>query len=146
MDDDSPERLGAIDQAAAAAIEHALAIHRAEVVATGIVGELSSVGATAERLSTLVERLSAKTSEEIDDVIADLRVVRDRLNAENERVRRRLGEFADASATALSSAGAITENLARLKVAMRDEQARGGATGGPEQRGAAADSIGDGTT
>ena len=104
-----------IEQAAAAAIEQALAIQRATTVATEIEGVVRGVDATTENLATLVQRLSDKLDQEIEGVIAELQGVRTAFLEEAQRLERDVAGYNQKSEAAMSSMTVILDSLAPLR-------------------------------
>ena len=115
MNANPPERLGAISRAATAAIEQAAAIQKAVTVVTEIEGEVQGIDAAAESLVREIELLSNAATAEIDGVIAELQVIRDRLRDEAERVNGEINNYAAKSRAAISSVRVIAESLGQLK-------------------------------
>ncbi len=67
--------------------------------------------AVADNISSLLQRVSANSVREIDGLISDLKILRDRLHDEGERVQREIVEYASLSQTAMQSTKIITESL-----------------------------------
>jgi hypothetical protein len=69
----------------------------------------------ADNISSLLQRVSANSVQEIDRLISDLMILRDRLHDEGERVRREIVEYASLSQVAMQSTNAIAESLSHWK-------------------------------
>jgi hypothetical protein len=74
-----------------------------------------AVEINAEHFNSLVARAAGTSSEEIDNLIAELQAIRDFLVTEGERVQQELASYARASQAALSSAELISQSLSQLK-------------------------------
>jgi hypothetical protein len=71
----------------------------------------------ASNISTLLQRVSGSTVQEIDGLIDELQMLRDRLQLEGERVRRDIVEYATLSQAAMQSTRIIGESLTHWKKA-----------------------------
>src|SRR5256885_2206366 len=71
--------------------------------------------AVAGNISSLLQRVSGTSVQEIDRLIADLQTLRDRLQLEGERVRRDIVEYATLSQAAMQSTRIIAESLTHWK-------------------------------
>jgi hypothetical protein len=69
----------------------------------------------AGNISSLLQRVSGSSVQEIDRLIADLQTLRDRLELEGERVRRDIVEYATLSQAAMQSTRIIAESLTHWK-------------------------------
>jgi hypothetical protein len=69
----------------------------------------------AGNISQLLQRVAASSVQEIDRLIADLQILRDRLQQEGERVQREIVEYATLSQAAMQSTKIITESLSHWK-------------------------------
>ena len=69
----------------------------------------------AGNISSLLQRVSGSSVQEIDRLIADLQTLRDRLQLEGERVRRDIVEYATLSQAAMQSTRIIAESLTHWK-------------------------------
>ena len=66
-------------------------------------------------ISSLLQRLSGSSVQEIDRLIDELQVLRERLHLEGERVRRDIVEYATLSQAAMQSTRIIAESLTNWK-------------------------------
>lgn len=62
-------------------------------------------------LSMLLQRVSMNTMQEIDDLISDLRTLREQLQDSGERMAREIVGYASLSQTAIQSTKILAENL-----------------------------------
>jgi hypothetical protein len=69
----------------------------------------------ADNLSSLLQRVSVSSVQEIDRLIADLKALRERLQQEGERVQREIVEYASLSQTAMQSTKIIADSLHQWK-------------------------------
>jgi hypothetical protein len=69
----------------------------------------------ADNISSLLHRVSVSSVTEIDRLIQDLQVLRDRLHVEGERVQREIVEYASLSQAAMQSTKIISESLNHWK-------------------------------
>jgi DNA repair exonuclease SbcCD ATPase subunit len=69
----------------------------------------------ADNISSLLQRVSASSVQEIDRLISELKTLRERLHEEAERVRREIVEYASLSRAAMQSTKAIAESLSNWK-------------------------------
>jgi hypothetical protein len=69
----------------------------------------------AGNISSLLQRVSVNSVQEIDRLIADLQALRERLEDEGARVQRRIVEYATLSQAAMQSTKIITESLSHWK-------------------------------
>jgi hypothetical protein len=69
----------------------------------------------ANNIGSLLQRVSGQSVQEIDSLIAELQVLRERLQLEGERVRRNIVEYASLSQAAMQSTKIISESLSHWK-------------------------------
>lgn len=69
----------------------------------------------AGNISSLLQRVSVNSVQEIDRLIADLQALRERLEDEGARVQRRIVEYATLSQAAMQSTKIINESLSHWK-------------------------------
>src|SRR5215212_3206010 len=119
-----PERLGDIDQAAAAAnnvgaevegeirefVRRDAGFWRRPRAATTEMTEPSS-----DTANSLIQRISGASIEEIDRAIVELQGMRETLKREGDRVQRELTSYASTTQSALSSVKSITDSLSQWK-------------------------------
>ena len=67
--------------------------------------------AEASDLASLIKQITASSVQELDDVIADLEMLREKLEGDAARVRRELAEFAAFGESTLQSMKVISESL-----------------------------------
>src|SRR5262245_57315272 len=67
----------------------------------------ATVDPEAENLKTLVLRVAAASTEEIDRVILELQGVRDTLRSEGERLNRELARFTNINKAAMTAANVV---------------------------------------
>lgn len=116
-----PERLGDVDQAAAAAT--ATSEFEGEIrefvrrdVASWRRPRSESPGEIAsENINSLLQRVAGASVTEIDRVIAELETVRDMLRSEGDRVQREIAGYASMSQTAMASMKVIAESISQWK-------------------------------
>jgi hypothetical protein len=68
-----------------------------------------------EKLTFLIDRVANSSVKEIDRLIAELKAVRDYLQAEGERVQREIATYAHVSQTAMASVKIIMEGMGQWK-------------------------------
>jgi hypothetical protein len=73
--------------------------------------------AVAGNVSSLLERVSVTSVQEIDRVINELNVLKQRLQQESDRVAREITEYASLSQTAMQSTKVIAESLTHFRAA-----------------------------
>ena len=80
-------------------------------------GERADVPADpqADNVSMLVQRVAGASMGEIDNVIEELRTMREFLRAEGERVQREIAGYATVSQTAAASMKVIAESMAQWR-------------------------------
>ncbi len=71
----------------------------------------------AENVSVLVQRVAGASIGEIDNVIEELRGMREFLRSEGERVQREIAGYASVSQTAAASMKVIAESMAQWRSA-----------------------------
>ena len=71
--------------------------------------------AVADNISSLLQRVSVNSVQEIDRLISDLQMLRNRLYEEGERVQREIVEYATMSQAAMQSTKIIAESLIHWK-------------------------------
>ena len=69
----------------------------------------------ADNVSSLLQRVSASSVQEIDRLISELKMLRERLHEEGERVQREIVEYASLSRAAMQSTKVIAESLSNWK-------------------------------
>jgi hypothetical protein len=117
-----PERLGDVDQAAAAAS-----------VGAEVEGEIREFvrrdsgfwrrprpaaeanEPSSDTANSLIQRISGASIEEIDRAIVELQNMRETLKREGDRVQRELTSYATTTQSALSSVKSITDSLSQWK-------------------------------
>ena len=67
--------------------------------------------AVASDLASLIKQMTASSVQELDDAIADLKLLREKLDGDAARVRRELAEFAAFGESTLQSMKVISESL-----------------------------------
>jgi hypothetical protein len=67
----------------------------------------------ANNISSLLERVAGTSVQEIDRLVAELKILRDTLSAEGERVGREIARYATLSQSAMQSTKIIGESIAR---------------------------------
>jgi hypothetical protein len=68
-----------------------------------------------ESVNMLVQRVAGASLSEIDNVIGELRSVRDFLRSEGDRVQREIAGYATVSQTAMASMRIISESMAQWR-------------------------------
>lgn len=69
----------------------------------------------ADNIGSLLQRVSATSVQEIDVLIDDLKVLRERLHEDGRRVQRQIVEYASLSQAAMRSTKVIAESLGHWK-------------------------------
>jgi len=69
----------------------------------------------ANNISSLLQRVSANSVQEIDRLIGELKTLRNRLQHEGERVQREIVEYAGMSQAAMQSTKIVVESLNHWK-------------------------------
>jgi hypothetical protein len=72
---------------------------------------------SANSLNTLLRRVSATSAREIDDLISELQTLRDKLQADGNRVQRDIAEYAELSQSVMQVTKIISESVKKLPVA-----------------------------
>ena len=80
--------------------------------------------APGESISMLVQRVAGASMHEIDNVMDELRTMRDFLRTEGERVQREVAGYATLSQTAAASVKSISETMVQWRTAMGEPQYR----------------------
>jgi type I site-specific restriction endonuclease len=70
---------------------------------------------TANNLSALLRRLSGNSTIEIDNLISELQMLREKLQADGERVERDIPEYAALSQSVIQMTKIITESMTQVK-------------------------------
>lgn len=120
----SPERLGAISEAAASAFEGEIREFVRRDVAPrrpAAAGAEATLEPVADNLNALIRRVSGASMEEIDRVIAELQTVRDMLRHEGERVSREIAGYASLSHAAMTAMKVIGESVTQWKSAPQSD-------------------------
>lgn len=84
--------------------------------------EFTEPGTTV--IAAQLERVAGTSIREIDNLIAELQVVRDYLRAEGDRVQREVASYAQVSQAAMASAKIITDSMGQWKSAVGSAGAR----------------------
>ena len=69
----------------------------------------------ADNISSLLQRVSASSVQEIDALINDLKILRERLHDDGRRVQRQIVQYATLSQAAMQSTKAISDSLGQWK-------------------------------
>lgn len=69
----------------------------------------------ADNIGSLLQRVSATSVQEIDVLIDDLKILRERLHEDGRRVQRQIVEYASLSQAAMRSTKVIAESLGHWK-------------------------------
>jgi hypothetical protein len=69
----------------------------------------------ANSLSTLLRRVSGNSAREIDNLIGELRILRDKLQADSSRVEREIVEYAALSQSVIQLTKIIAEGVTQVK-------------------------------
>ena len=72
-------------------------------------------GDAVNSITSLLDRVSGSSVSEIDNLIVDLRKVRDFLQTEGERVQREITSYAQLSQVAMTSVKIIAESMSQWK-------------------------------
>ena len=119
MSREVPEKLAALDQAAAA-LEGEVRefVRRDAAFPRRQRGEREAAAdAPAENLNTLIQRVAAASMEEIDRVILELQGVRDTLRSEGERVSQDISAYASLNHASMTAMKVIGDNLRQWREA-----------------------------
>jgi hypothetical protein len=119
----TPEKLGAISDAAASAFEGEIREFVRRDVAPRRPRDVDGAPAEliADNLNGLIRRVSGASMEEIDRVIAELQQVREMLRKEGERVGREIAGYASLSHAAMTAMKVIGESVTQWKSAPRND-------------------------
>ena len=113
-----PEKLAGVDQALAFEGEIHELIQRVAVVPSRQRSERDAAANTpAENINTLIQRVAAASTEEIDRLIIELQGVRDMLRSEGERVSQAISGYASLSHESMTAMKVIGDNLKQWRVA-----------------------------
>jgi hypothetical protein len=84
-------------------------------------GNLRPEGATevVANVNSLVQQVAGVSLDQLDDVIVDLRNLRDYVHSEGERVQREISGFLRLNQTAMGSTKLITDNMTQWKKGTR---------------------------
>ena len=69
----------------------------------------------ANNLSTLLRRVSGNSAREIDNLIGELRILRDKLQADSDRVEREIVEYASLSQSVIQLTKIISDGVTQVK-------------------------------
>jgi hypothetical protein len=69
----------------------------------------------ANNLSTLLRRVSGNSGREIDNLIGELRILRDKLQADSDRVEREIVEYASLSQSVIQLTKIIADGVTQVK-------------------------------
>jgi hypothetical protein len=69
----------------------------------------------ANNLSTLLRRVSGNSAREIDNLIGELRTLRDKLQSDSDRVEREIVEYASLSQSVIQLTKIIAEGVTQVK-------------------------------
>ena len=69
----------------------------------------------ANNLSTLLRRVSGNSAREIDNLIGELQILRDKLQADSDRVERDIVEYASLSQSVIQLTKIIAEGVTQVK-------------------------------
>jgi len=69
----------------------------------------------ANNLSTLLRRVSGNSAREIDNLIGELQVLRDKLQADSDRVEREIVEYAQLSQSVIQLTKVIADGVTQVK-------------------------------
>ena len=81
----------------------------------------AAANAPAENINTLIQRVAAASTDEIDRLILELQGVRDMLRSEGERVSQAISGYASLSHASMTSMKVIGDNLKQWRVAPINE-------------------------
>jgi hypothetical protein len=90
-------------------------IHKAEIQLRRLQPEASSQSEGVSNLSSIIQRISRTSVSELEQLIAELQMMRDYLLSEGQRVQREITEYAHMNQAAIKSAKIVTESLAQWK-------------------------------
>lgn len=69
-----------------------------------------------DNLSTLLRRVSGNSANEIDNLIAELRILREKLLADGNRIERDIAEYAALSQSVIEMTRIISESMTQVKI------------------------------
>jgi hypothetical protein len=120
----TPEKLGAINDAAASAFEGEIRefVRRDVAPRRPRDAEPAAEAPITDNLNGLIRRVSGASMEEIDRVISELQTVREMLRREGERVSREVAGYASLSHAAMTAMKVIGESVQQWKSAPRNDQ------------------------
>jgi hypothetical protein len=101
-----------------ATVDQAVEGEISELVRRNVVGLRANPNdgrVAADNINSLVQRVSESAVQEIDQLINELQISRERLHLEGEKVQRVLVEYATLSQSMLQMTKLVTENLSQLK-------------------------------
>ena len=118
-----PEKLAGVDQAAAAfegEIREFIRRDAAFPSRQRSEGD-AAANAPAENINTLIQRVTAPSTKEIDRLILELQGVRDMLRSEGERVSQAISGYASLSHESMTAMKVIGDNLKQWRGASINE-------------------------
>jgi hypothetical protein len=86
-----------------------------ELIRRGLATARPAPAGEADNLSSLIQRVSGTSVQEIEKLIGELQELRDYLMKEGQRVQREITEYAQMSQAATRSTKVISESLAQWK-------------------------------
>jgi hypothetical protein len=86
----------------------------------------SAAESAGENISMLVQRVAGASLSEIDNVMDELRTMRDLLRSEGERVQREVAAYANLSQTAAASMKIISDSMTQWRTAVNAPSASHG--------------------
>ena len=101
-----------------ATVEQAVEGEIGELVRRDVVGlrmHPNDGKAVADNINSLLQRVSVNAVREIDQLINELQISRDRLRLEGERVQREIVEYASLSQSTMQATKLIAEGLSQWK-------------------------------
>lgn len=118
-----PEKLAGVDQAAAAfeGEIHELIRRNAAFPSRQRSEGDAAANAPAENINTLIQRVAAPSTKEIDRLILELQGVRDMLRSEGERVSQAISGYASLSHASMTAMKVIGDNLRQWRDAPINE-------------------------
>ena len=118
-----PEKLAGVDPAAAAfeGEIHELIRRDAAFPSRQRSEGDAAANAPAENINTLIQRVAAASTDEIDRLILELQGVRDMLRSEGERVSQAISGYASLSHASMTSMKVIGDNLKQWRGAPINE-------------------------
>jgi hypothetical protein len=76
----------------------------------------------AGNLSDLLNQVSQNSASEIDGLIGELQRVREKLQADGERIRREIEEYAELSQQVMQLTNIISESVGKLRPSLADQR------------------------